>query len=236
VSAGDGTPDATRAWADPDASPRVEGWGDAHTGGTAQPPLPSFVTERLWLRVLTEDDEAEFVRTHALSREHYAPWSPIEPPGLSAEGFFRQQLQRCRDGLRHGTDYRFVAIERAVPGRSTGGAEDRIVGFFGLNNIVRGVFQNAYAGWRVCVDQLGKGYATEGVRGLVDFALARPPRGLGLHRVQANIMPHNPRSIRVAEKCGFRLEGRATRYLMIAGAWQDHLMYARTFEDATDHV
>ena len=54
---------------------------------------------------------------------------------------------------------------------------------------------------------------------------------LGLHRVQANIIPRNVASVRVAEKAGLRREGLALRYLRINGAWEDHAMYARTLED-----
>ena len=53
----------------------------------------------------------------------------------------------------------------------------------------------------------------------------------GLHRVQPAIIPRNARSVRVAEKAGFRLEGRALRYLKINGTWEDHDVYALTAED-----
>ena len=56
----------------------------------------------------------------------------------------------------------------------------------------------------------------------------------GLHRVQPAIMPRNIRSRRVVEKCGFRQEGVAARYLRINGAWEDHLLYAMTVEDWRD--
>jgi len=52
-----------------------------------------------------------------------------------------------------------------------------------------------------------------------------------LHRIQAAIMPKNPRSIRVIQKLGFRQEGYAVRYLQIAGKWEDHLLFARTREE-----
>ncbi len=78
---------------------------------------------------------------------------------------------------------------------------------------------------------MGEGLATEGVRALVSIAFAPEPDGLGLHRVQANIMPGNGASLRVAEKVGFRREGVARRYLRIAGEWEDHAMFALTVEE-----
>lgn len=103
----------------------------------------------------------------------------------------------------------------------------RIAGFFGLNNIVRGVFQNADAGWSVSADCLRMGLATEGVAALLDVAFAPPPRGLGLHRVQANVIPTNVASLKVAERCGFRREGVSLRMIEIDGRWQDHVNFAK---------
>ena len=62
---------------------------------------------------------------------------------------------------------------------------------------------------------------------MLDFAFG----AANLHRIQAAIMPQNPRSLRVIEKLGFRKEGYAERYLQIAGKWEDHFLFARTSEE-----
>ena len=49
--------------------------------------------------------------------------------------------------------------------------------------------------------------------------------------MQANIIPRNLPSIRLAERMGFRLEGLALKYLKIAGEWQDHLMFAKLVDE-----
>lgn len=48
-------------------------------------------------------------------------------------------------------------------------------------------------------------------------------RDLELHRIEANIMPHNKASLRVVEKQGFQFEGLAKKYLKIDGKWEDHI-------------
>ena len=169
----------------------------------------------LTLRALSLDDRAEFVRVMTLSETLHAPWSPLRPPGDTAEALFERQLAKVADG----SCWKGVGV---LP-------DGRIGGFFNCNQIVRGPFQNAYAGWSVNAEVAGQGVATAGVRALLDHAFS--PAGLGLHRVQAGIIPRNLASVRVAEKAGFRFEGLAKRYLQIGGVWEDHNLYAVTAEE-----
>ncbi len=181
--------------------------------------LPPFQirTARLLLRALEESDRAEFVRCHAVNNDHFGPWWPAPPPGQTDERLFEAQLARAAEGRERGTDVRLVGFTD----------DGRMAALVNLSQIFRGPFENAYAGWSVSVECAGRGIATEAVTALLDLAFAPAPCGVGLHRVQANIMPSNVRSVRVAEKCGFRREGLAKDYLKIAGAWQDHFMYAK---------
>lgn len=146
---------------------------------------------------------------------------PAQAPGQSLDDVFQDELARSEKGAKEGTEVRLVAI---LP-------DGRIAGIFVLSQIFRRSFQNAYAGWRVSSDQLGQGIATSGLIALLDLAFSPEPEGLGLHRIQANIIPSNRASVRVAQKAGFRLEGEARGYLKIDGRWQDHLMFAKLTED-----
>ncbi|MBL8015997.1 MAG: GNAT family N-acetyltransferase, partial [Ignavibacteria bacterium] len=67
-----------------------------------------------------------------------------------------------------------------------------------------------------------KGLATEAAAGVIEFAFCT----LNLHRIEANIIPGNTASIKVAEKLGFVFEGASEKYLLINGEWQKHLHYA----------
>ena len=88
-------------------------------------------------------------------------------------------------------------------------------------------FESAYLGYSVSERHNGRGYATEAVRQVLAVAFEE----LGLHRVQAAVMPINLASIRVLEKAGFREEGLALRYLQINGVWEDHKLFALTAEE-----
>ncbi len=157
------------------------------------------------------------------SAEAWAPWTPASSPDFAPAARFRNELARTEGGARRGSHLRLGGFQE----------DGRLVGLFSLNEIVRGVFQSAYAGWQVRGTDMGRGLATEGVRALLDIAFSPEPAGLGLHRVQANVMPSNAASLRVVEKVGLRKEGEAERYLRIAGRWEDHLMFAVTTEEWT---
>ncbi len=174
-------------------------------------------TPRMLLRPLSADDRAEFVRVHEISRALFEPWLPARPPGETFDDLFTRQLNQTLSGIREDTQYRFIGLL----------ADGRIAGFFNLFQIIRGAAQYAMTSWSVNAEVGRQGFCTEGVTALLDFAFASPPTGLGLHRVQANIIPTNTPSIGVAEKVGFCREGLAKGYLKIAGEWQDHFMYAK---------
>lgn len=182
---------------------------------------PILRTSRLTLRLLRPDDRAEFIRVHTISHDHFAPWVPLRPADQSLDAFFEQALDRTDQARQDGTAYRFVAFD----------ISGRIIGFFNLSQVFRGAFDCAYASWAVGADAIGQGYGVEGVHALLDFAFAPQPDGAGLHRVQANIIPENTASLRLAERVGFRREGYALRYLLIAGVWRDHIMFARLADE-----
>jgi ribosomal-protein-alanine N-acetyltransferase len=172
------------------------------------------------LRMPREADEANFVEMILSSAEEWAPWTPHVDAALTPAARFHGEVERARRGAEAGTHVRLV-----------GAVEGQIVALFALNDIVRGVFQNAHAAWQVSARHMGLGLGTEGVRELLAIAFDVDPTGLALHRVQANIMPANEASLRIARKVGFRREGIAARYLLIAGRWEDHVMHAVTREE-----
>jgi ribosomal-protein-alanine N-acetyltransferase len=182
---------------------------------------PSLRTNRLLLRPLRPEDRLEFIRVHEVSRPFWEPWTSSDPSGESLDQVFDRRLVDSGRGFEDGTACRLVGFLH----------DGHIACFFGLSQIFRRTFNNAYIGWSVSAEVARQGYGTEGLTAILDFAFAPEPLGLGLHRLQANIIPENVASLCLAEKVGFRREGLARRYLHIAGAWRDHFMYAKTTED-----
>jgi [ribosomal protein S5]-alanine N-acetyltransferase len=63
----------------------------------------------------------------------------------------------------------------------------------------------------------GKGFATDAISTLIDFALDR----LGLERLEADVDPRNDRSIRALERQGFRREGHLRERWRVGDEIQD---------------
>ena len=53
----------------------------------------------------------------------------------------------------------------------------------------------------------------------------------GLHRLEAATLVDNIASQTVLRRNGFAEIGASPNYLFIAGAWRDHLLFARTADD-----
>jgi RimJ/RimL family protein N-acetyltransferase len=74
----------------------------------------------------------------------------------------------------------------------------------------------------------GRGYTTEAVQLLVDYLFATKKQ----HRIHLVIVPENSASRRVAEKCGFVLEGTVRGAFFNAGRNHDVLLLSLLRDDA----
>jgi ribosomal-protein-alanine N-acetyltransferase len=180
-----------------------------------------IVTDRLVLRPARTGDVGEIRRALRTNSDHLRPWSVAPAPGddpASLTSVSRAVLRYRREWKRGQAFVLFVS--RLDDDR-------RIVGRIALGGILRGAFQNAYLGYWIDARHQGQGLMTEAVRAATTFAFG----AAALHRVQAAVMPSNKASLRVLEKAGYRREGSAARYLCIAGAWEDHVLFAVTAEE-----
>jgi [ribosomal protein S5]-alanine N-acetyltransferase len=102
---------------------------------------------------------------------------------------------------------------------------DSLIGSIGLYKFEP--TEKCILGYSLDQQHHGKGYATEAVRLIVDFAFHE----VGLHRIEAGVMPRNVASAKVLEKVGFTREGLARESLKIKGVWEDHYIYSLLEKD-----
>jgi ribosomal-protein-alanine N-acetyltransferase len=165
------------------------------------------------LRLPEPGDADAFLDLVVRNREHFRPYEPRRPPAYFTLSGQREQIAAAQRQAESGERFEFGVWQR------NGGG---LVGRISVGGIARGALQNAYLGYGIDCDHSGRGYATQAVTLAVEVAF----RDLGLHRVQAAVVPENTASARVLEKVGFREEGLARRYLFLDGQWKDHRMFA----------
>lgn len=178
---------------------------------------------RVLLRPLTVSDFEAWAEVRTRSRDWLVKWEPRPLPG-QPDATEDKRIFAARCGARErerqlGSGYGF--------GIFVGPDRARFAGEINLSSVQRGPYQNAYVGYWIDEAVAGNSYTPEAFVVITRFAF----EDLGLHRLQASIIPRNTASRRVAAKVGLRDEGTALRYLEINGRWEDHVRYAITSEE-----
>ncbi|MEO1280973.1 MAG: GNAT family protein [Pseudomonadota bacterium] len=170
------------------------------------------------LRPLVMTDYSEWAEIRTKSRDHLGPWEPAWPRDELSKTSFRRRIRHYQREAREDLGYAFTIVDEA-DGSVSGGVT--------LSNVRRGVTQAASLGYWLSVDKTGVGLMSRSVKALIPFSFEE----LRLHRIEAACMPDNLTSLRVLERCGFRKEGLARKYLKINGAWRDHVLFAMIVDD-----
>ncbi|MCP3032279.1 GNAT family N-acetyltransferase [Halobacillus sp. A1] len=124
-----------------------------------------------------------------------------------------EKVQEYEERSREDQEYNFGIFTKE---------SNRLVGTINLFQVMRGALQSAFVGYFLDEKHNGRGFTTEAVKLIVDYAFAE----LQLHRIEAGVMPHNSGSMRVLEKAGFHKEGLARKNVKINGRWEDHQVLA----------
>lgn len=170
-----------------------------------------YPTKRLLL-VLAEPSLAAAVADYY--RRNKAFFEAVDPKRddtFFTEEYQRRVLQMDQENADRAAGFRFYLCLKEKP--------EEIIGMVALNNIVWGSFESCFMGYKLDKDHLRQGLMSEAVNECVRIGFEE----LGLHRIEANIMPRNKASLGVAAKCGFVNEGVSPKYLRINGVWEDHV-------------
>jgi ribosomal-protein-alanine N-acetyltransferase len=166
--------------------------------------------KKVFLRYVTQDDYKELMALFNLSREFYRGLINSPTDKDSFKNFVDRNLDEANECF---------VICRNI--------DNKIVGMANLTQIFRKAFQNCYLGYSLGVNFTGMGFMTEAI----ELVLKHAFKNLKLHRVEANVQPHNSASINVLKRCGFTKEGFSRKYLKIDDVWCDHERWAIIVED-----
>jgi [ribosomal protein S5]-alanine N-acetyltransferase len=169
-----------------------------------------YETDRLLLKVLDGSHAGAVLSYFLRNKEFLEEWEPARAENFYTKAYQAAQLITEQAYISNGVMFKYWMFKKEEPGR--------VIGSVSFNNIVRGAFQSCFLGYRLDGGEINNGYMTEAVKKGISIMFDE----FGLHRIEANIMPRNARSLRVVEKLGFVSEGLAHGYLKINGEWEDH--------------
>jgi ribosomal-protein-alanine N-acetyltransferase len=174
----------------------------------------------LYLRYPRIIDYPVWAKLRGDSRDFLMPWEPVWAEDELTRGAFRRRIKRYQKETRQDSAYVFFVLRES---------DDALLGGITLSNVRRGVTQCCTLGYWIGAQFARQGHMTEAVRALVPFIF----KTLGLHRIEAACLTDNDASKKLLARTGFREEGLARRYLLINGAWADHLLFALLKDEAS---
>ncbi len=170
-----------------------------------------YETQRLLLKIVDKSFADLVVDYYLRNRSFLEEWEAVKSEDFYTKQYQEEQLDKELSDIDNNKSFRLWIFRKED--------ETRIIGSIGFSNIVRGAFLSCYLGYKLDKDEINKGFMTEAIQKGIDIMFNE----FGLHRIEANIMPKNKRSLRVVEKLGFYNEGSAYKYLKINGKWEDHI-------------
>jgi [ribosomal protein S5]-alanine N-acetyltransferase len=171
-------------------------------------------TERLRLRALPREHAGAVADYHARNRAHLQRWEPTHPAEHYTAAFWRGRLEEDAQAAAEDRAYRLFLSLASAPAR--------VVGQIHFVNVVRGAFSCAHLGYSLDRELEGQGLMHEALERALRWAFEE----LALHRVEANHRPENVRSAGLLRRLAFVPQGYARDYLLIDGAWRDHVLTA----------
>ncbi|WP_163103428.1 GNAT family N-acetyltransferase [Peribacillus alkalitolerans] len=169
--------------------------------------------QNIYIRLLTASDASDLLRLEMNNKVFFRKYSIERPNDYFTLDYQTDLINQKIEKANQDGEYNFgIFIDNT----------NELIGTIGLFHILRGSLQRAIVGYHLSQDHNGKGYATEAVKSVVDYAF----NTLQLHRIEAGVMPYNIGSMRVLEKAGFQIEGINKKNVKINGKWEDHNLLA----------
>ena len=178
-------------------------------------PRGRLTTSRMVL-MSPEPEHAEGVADYYLRNiEHLGPWSPKSTGETFTVEGQRERLMIGSTAFQAGTAWKWHLFAHDD--------FETVRGVVHFSQIVRGACQGCTLGYSLDREWQGRGLMKEGLRSTIEEVFSARGR---LHRIQANALPENERSLRLLAELGFEPLGIAPGLLHIDGRWQDLVMTA----------
>lgn len=172
---------------------------------------PRFTISTLTLRLAEQSDTANIIEFYLQNESHLKEWEPERPLDFFSEAYWQKQI------LKHQMDF---SKEESLRLGMFETQSNTCVGFINYTNIERGPFQNCRLGYKISKSHQGQGLMYESLK----ITNQHMFNHYNLHRIEANVIPSNTRSLNLLRRLGFVEHGIAKNYLHINCAWRDHVL------------
>lgn len=177
-----------------------------------------YESDRLYLRILKPNYGRQVLEYYKRNYNFLKEWEPKRANDFYTLRYHKNSLRNDYYEFKDKKLVRFWIIKKD---------DNKIIGNMCYSNIIMGSFKSCFLGYKLDKDEINNGYMTEAIDKTVQIMFD----DFGLHRIEANVIPRNARSLRVMEKLGFEREGFSKRYLEINNVWEDHIHFAKYNDD-----
>lgn len=171
-------------------------------------------TNRLVLKVLNSDAAPEVLDFYLRNRDIFEKYEPLLGDDFYTVEHHQKILEYEYKNTLSLSMIRYWVFEKNNP--------EKVIGTVSLRNIIRPIYASCTIGYKMDRDYMNRGYCTEAIKSI----LAEAEKSLGIHRVEAYILPTNAPSIHLVEKLGFEKEGLLRDKIMLEGIRKDHFLYS----------
>lgn len=173
-----------------------------------------FYTERLILKTSDPSMAKEVLQFYIDNADDFSHVEPIDTSDFYTFGIQQRNLRVESRLIAQNKLFRFWIYLKSNP--------EKPIGTFSLQNLRKGSFLSASLGYKMDRNYRKMGYCSEAIRFGISFSSS-----LGLHRLNAIVLPDNTDSIHLLERNGFEKEGLLKEYVKLKGVWRDHYLYSR---------
>lgn len=172
-----------------------------------------LLTGDLKLIILTERHAKIVCDYYIRNLDSFKEWEPLRSDNFYTPKHHYAALKQSIKKAETGSEYRFQLISNDDI------KMQKVIGMLSFSSIVKGSFLSCFTGYSMDRSIQNNGLMTQALREGIKFIFET----VRLHRIEANIMPKNLPSLKVAAKLGFENEGLSPNYLKINGKWEDHI-------------
>lgn len=171
-----------------------------------------LTTDRLILKVLSAEDAPAVFDFYMRNKGLFEKYEPVVGEGFYSEDYHRKVLEfEYKSILKLGM-VRYFIFEKDNP--------SKIIGTLSFRNITRHFYSCCTVGYKMDQDYWRKGYCYEALKASIPEITS----GIGIHRIEALVLPDNIPSLKLLEKLGFEQEGLLRDKIELNGVRRDHIM------------